>query len=65
MNTVCARWPHATSTKNDTPVASFVNSGEKQQSYPVNQGCEFEPNLKESRLFCQLQKTACLQKESN
>ena len=53
----------ATSTKNDTPVANFVNSqnynkATKQQSHTLNQGCKFELNLKKSRLFYRTRKNS-------
>ena len=37
--------------------------GKKQQSHPLNQGWEFE--LKREEGFSELEKSACLQKESD
>ena len=42
----------ATSTKNYTQVADFVNPRKKRQSHTLNQSCKFEPKTEKSRLFC-------------
>ena len=55
----------ATSTKNDTPEANFVNSRQKTTKSYSEPGCKFELNLKKVGCFAELEKTAFQQKESD